>query len=96
MSQLNVRLKPRKSSTSGEVPQPQDLEVAEIAINTADGRIFTKHTDNSIKEIINVSGAGLVRLEDDENPTLGGDLLDTKIERQTIFTIDSCNQPWKR
>ena len=74
MSQLNVRLKPRKSSTSGEVPQPQDLEVAEIAINTADGRIFTKHTDNSIKEIINVSGAGLVRLEDDENPTLGGDL----------------------
>ena len=51
MADLNARIKPKKSSTAGEVPQAADLEVSEIAVNTADGKLFTKHTDNSIKEI---------------------------------------------
>ena len=51
MADLNARIKPKKSSTTGEVPQAADLEVAEIAVNTADGKLFVKHTDNSIKEI---------------------------------------------
>ena len=55
MADLNARIKPKKSSTTGEVPQAADLEVAEIAVNTADGKLFVKHTDDSIKEI---SGGG--------------------------------------
>ena len=51
MADLNARIKPKKSSTTGEIPQAADLEVAEIAVNTADGKLFVKHTDNSIKEI---------------------------------------------
>jgi hypothetical protein len=51
MADLNARIKPKKSSTAGEVPQAADLEVSEIAVNTADGKLFVKHTDNSIKEI---------------------------------------------
>jgi len=51
MADLNARIKPKKSSTTGEVPQAADLEVAEIAVNTADGKLFVKHTDSSIKEI---------------------------------------------
>lgn len=51
MADLNARIKPKKSSTTGEVPQAADLEVAEIAVNTADGKLFVKHTDDSIKEI---------------------------------------------
>ena len=55
MADLNARIKPKKSSAAGEVPQAADLEVAEIAVNTADGKLFTKHTDNSI---VTISGGG--------------------------------------
>ena len=58
MADLNARIKPKKSSTAGEVPLAADLEVAELAVNTADGKIFTKHTDDSIKEISGGSGEG--------------------------------------
>ena len=51
MADLTARIKPKKSSATGEVPQAADLEVAEIAVNTADAKLFVKHTDNSIKEI---------------------------------------------
>lgn len=59
MADLNARIKPKKSSTAGEVPQASDLEVAELAVNTADGKLFVKHTDNSIKEISGGSGGGM-------------------------------------
>lgn len=55
MADFTARIKPKKSSTAGEVPQAADLEVAELAVNTADGKLFVKHTDDSIKEI---SGGG--------------------------------------
>lgn len=45
----------KKSSTSGVVPQPTDLQVGELAVNTADGKLFTKHTDDSI---VDLSGSG--------------------------------------
>lgn len=51
MATLPARVIPKKSSAAGEAPQAADLEVAEIAVNTADGKLFVKHTDDSIKEI---------------------------------------------
>jgi len=51
MADFIARIKPKKSSTASEVPSASDLEVSEIAVNTADGKMFVKHTDNSIKEI---------------------------------------------
>jgi len=55
MAELNARIIAKASATAGEVPSAGDLEVAELSVNTADGKIFTKHTDDSIKEI---SGSG--------------------------------------
>ena len=75
MSELNVRIKPKKSSAPGEIPATSELEVAELAVNTADGRLFTKHTDNSIVEIGSVGGnGGLSEISQDGSPQLGGDL----------------------
>ena len=54
MAEFVVPLKPKKSSVSGEVPASGDLLVAEIAVNTADGKLFTKHTDGSVKTITGV------------------------------------------
>ena len=55
MAELNARIIAKASGTAGEAPQAADLAVAEIAVNTADGKFFTKHTDGTIKEI---SGSG--------------------------------------
>lgn len=62
MSEFILPVIPRKSSTAGEVPSTADLQVAEIAVNTADGKLFVKHTDDTIKEISGVAQAGAVAL----------------------------------
>lgn len=41
-------IKHKRSSSTGETPDASDLSVGEIAVNTADGLLFTKHTDNAI------------------------------------------------
>jgi hypothetical protein len=51
----------KKSSTPSAIPVAGDLQVGELAVNTADGKLFTKHTDNSIKEI-GSGGGGVVGL----------------------------------
>ncbi len=58
MAELNVPIIAKASATAGEVPQASDLEVAELSLNTADGKLFTKHTDNSVKEIGGSGGGG--------------------------------------
>ena len=51
MAELNARIIAKASGVSGEAPQSVDLQPAELAVNTADGKLFTKHTDGTIKEI---------------------------------------------
>ena len=41
----------KKSSSAGDEPVAGDLAVGEVAINTADGKLFTKHTDGLIKTL---------------------------------------------
>jgi len=48
---MTTTIKLKKNSTAGSVPSAGDLEVGEVAVNTADGVLFTKHTDNSIKTL---------------------------------------------
>jgi hypothetical protein len=51
MAELNARIVVKASGTATEVPSSSDLEVAELAVNTADGKLFTKHTNGSIVTI---------------------------------------------
>ena len=55
MAELNARIIAKASATAAEEPLTGDLEVAELAVNTADGKLFTKHTDGSI---VTISGGG--------------------------------------
>ena len=65
----------KRSSTASDTPTASDLAVGELAVNTADAKLFTKHTDNSIKEISGGSGSGgMSELLDDTSPQLGGTL----------------------
>ena len=41
----------KKSTVSGKAPVAADLVVGELAVNTADKKLYTKHSDNSIVQI---------------------------------------------
>lgn len=45
------RIKLKRSTVSGKAPLAADLEVGELAVNTADGKLYTKHTDETVKTI---------------------------------------------
>lgn len=51
MADLDARIIPKASGTASEAPVSGDLFVGEIAINTADGIAYVKHTDNTIKTL---------------------------------------------
>jgi hypothetical protein len=44
-------IKPKRSETSGNVPESSDLQTHEIAMNIADGKIYTKAANGSIVTI---------------------------------------------
>ena len=41
----------KKNSSAGNVPSASDIDVGELAVNTADAKLFTKHTDVSIQTL---------------------------------------------
>ena len=48
-------IKPKRSETSGSTPGTDDLQTHEIAMNIADGKIYTKAANGSI---VTVGSAG--------------------------------------
>jgi hypothetical protein len=48
-------IKLKRSSVPGKIPDPNDLDIGELAVNTADGVIYTKHSDNTIRTVSNVN-----------------------------------------
>ena len=41
----------KKNSSAGNAPSASDLSAGELAVNTAYGKLFTKHTDGTVKTI---------------------------------------------
>ena len=72
MAELSARIIAKASATAGEEPVAGDLEVAELAVNTADGKLFTKHTDNSVVTISGGGGGGAASLDDLADVTIVG------------------------
>jgi len=57
---MTTVIKPKRSSVASSIPSPVNLEVGELAINIPDGKLYTKATDGTIKEL---GGAGSVTLQ---------------------------------
>ena len=57
---MSTVIKPKRSFTTGSIPQTSDLEIGEIAMNIADGKFFTKLNATTIKE---VGGASAVNIQ---------------------------------
>ena len=47
----------KRSSTTGATPSSGSLSAGELAVNTADGKVFTKKDDGTVVEI-GASGGG--------------------------------------
>lgn len=58
MTTLSGPIRPKRSTVTGETPAGVDLVNGEIAVNTADGKLFVKHSDGSVKEISGTGGGG--------------------------------------
>ena len=48
---MATKIKHKRSSISGNVPTPNQLEPGELAVNTADGKIYLRKDDNSVSDI---------------------------------------------
>ena len=57
---MTTVIKPKRSETALSIPSASALAVGELAMNVADGKFYTKKTDNSVVE---VGGAGSVTLQ---------------------------------
>ena len=38
----------KKSTVVGQVPEPTDLNIGELAVDTADRKLYTKHSDGNV------------------------------------------------
>ena len=67
--------KPKRSSTASSVPTTSNLADGELAVNSADQKIYLRD-GNSIVEVANASGgsSGISNVVEDTTPQLGGDL----------------------
>lgn len=45
----------KRSATPGAVPQPAQLQLGEMAMNTADGKVYVKKSNGTVVEV----GGGL-------------------------------------
>ena len=41
----------KKSTVAGKVPLSSDLDIGELAVNTADKKLYTKHSNNTVVQI---------------------------------------------
>lgn len=51
----DMPIRPYGSSIAGAVPDPALMKTMEIALNTADSKIFFKHSDGTLKVIDNAN-----------------------------------------
>jgi len=57
---MTNRIITKRSTVGGEIPTAADLVPGELAVNTADGLIYTKHSDESIITVGSGSGGTTV------------------------------------
>jgi hypothetical protein len=73
----------KQNNTSGSAPSAGSLVAGEVAVNTADGVLYTKHTDGTVKTVapVNISNLPIIR------PSLLLDFANSKtIDPRITFT----------
>jgi hypothetical protein len=60
---MATTIKLKRNTSSGNTPDASDLSLGELAINTADGKVFAKKGDNSVVNV--ATSANLSELGND-------------------------------
>jgi hypothetical protein len=88
----------KNSQTASAVPSAASLSVGELAVNTADGKLYTEHTGGVVKEIIpsTVVDGGITEAKIASNAVTtakvaDGAITSAKIADGTIATADLAN-----
>jgi hypothetical protein len=53
---MTIAIKPKRSETATSIPSSSDLEIGEVAVNSADQKIYTKKSDGTVVEVANAGG----------------------------------------
>ena len=93
---MATRIKPKRSETSSSVPTTSNLAVGEIAINSADQKIYTRDSNDNI---VTLAQPGLLNVVEDTTPQLGGSLdvngnsitssADIQLDAETQIKLDA-------
>ena len=53
---MAIVIKPKKSETGSAVPGTSDLAVGEMAVNTADQKLYVRNAGGTVVEVANAAG----------------------------------------
>ena len=53
---MAIVIKPKKSETGSAVPGTSDLAVGEMAVNTADQKVYVRNAGGTVVEVANAAG----------------------------------------
>lgn len=88
---MATRIKHKRSSVSGRVPEPENLSAGELAINTADGKIYTLKDDNTVSDLTSKIFKNDTKVEVGDELNGSGTIINEVdgLERLTINNISS-------
>ena len=53
---MAIVIKPKKSETGSAVPGTSDLAIGEMAVNTADQKVYVRNAGGTVVEVANAAG----------------------------------------
>ena len=83
---MAIVLKPKRSETASSAPTTSDIEVGEIAINTADKKLYIRDSSDNINAI----GGGVTVTDTDE--TANVDVIKFADTIDGLFSIDTTSE----
>ena len=91
---MSTLIKLKRSAVAGRVPSTSNLELGELAINTADGKIYIKRDDSGTESIVEFSASPddlltLLKTVDGAGSGLDADLLDGISSAQFLRSDES-------
>ena len=55
---MAIKIRLPYNTTSGVVPSAANLQIGELAVNTADGKLYSKHSNGTVVLIATVGATG--------------------------------------